>query len=306
MDKVALKVGEKELKLGFPLLDERANKGSMGRVLCICGSYDKSGPAMCGAVYFSAAAAYRTGAGIVEIFTPRENYSSLATLIPEAVFSLYGYEESKKDISLRLVASVKKADAVILGCGLGKSETSKALVRTVLENAECPLLIDADGLNILSEDDGLWSLLSAEQRSRTVITPHPGEMSRLCGREISDILDNTVSIAKSYAKEKGIVCLLKDHRTVISDGENTYINQTGNAGMASAGMGDLLAGIIGALLARSAGEKILQRAAAGAYLHGLAGDRASARLGQYSLISSDLLNEIGGAIGQLFAEIQQK
>jgi len=161
-------------------------------------------------------------------------------------------------------------------------------------------------LNILSEDDGLWSLLPAEQRSRTVITPHPGEMSRLCGKEIADILDNTVSVAKDYAKEKGIVCLLKDHCTVISDGENTYINQTGNAGMATAGMGDLLAGIIGSILARDVDGGILQRAAAGAYLHGLAGDRASARLGQYSLISSDLLNEIGAAIGQLFAEIQQK
>lgn len=306
MNKEFLTVTAEEMKLCFPFLDERVNKGSMGRVLCMCGSYDKSGLAMCGAAYLSAAAAYRTGAGIVEIFTPRENYPALASLVPEAVFSLYGYEESAENISVRLASSVSKADSVILGCGLGKSETSRVLVKCVLENVKCPLLIDADGLNILSENEELWMLLSAEQRKRMVITPHPGEMSRLCGRDIYDILENTTTVAADYAKEKGIICLLKDHRTVISDGENTYINQTGNAGMATAGMGDLLAGIIGAILARDFGESILQKAALGARIHGLAGDIASARIGQYSLISSDLLNEIGGAIGSVFAEFQQK
>ncbi len=305
-DKITLKVANDDLRACFPRLDERVNKGAMGRVLCVCGSYDKNGLSMCGAAYFSAAAAYRTGAGIVEIFTPRENYSVIAPLVPEAVFSLYGYDEQVKDISSRLVSSVKKADAVIIGCGLGKSEISKTLVKTVLESADSPLLIDADGLNILSENESFWELLSAEQRSRTILTPHPVEMSRLCGRAISDILDDTVKTAASFAAEKGVVCLLKDHNTVICDGKETFINQTGNAGMATAGMGDLLAGIIGALLARISDTDILRRVAVGAYLHGLAGDMASERVGRYSLVSSDLLNEISSALSHLFAENQQK
>jgi NAD(P)H-hydrate epimerase len=297
---MTLKVGDDDLKLCLPQLDERVNKGDMGRVLAVCGSYDKDGLSMCGAAYFSAAAAYRTGAGIVEIFTARENYTSLAALVPEAVFSLYGDDESESEITARLAYSARKADAVIIGCGLGKSVISKALLRSALESIDCPLLIDADGLNILSENEDLWQLLSAEQRRQTVITPHIGEMSRLCGRNISDILDNTVNTAVEFANEKGIVCLLKDHRTVISDGERVYVNQTGNAGMATAGMGDLLAGIVGALLARRTGDGILRKVAVGAYLHGRAGDLAAKRIGEYSLISSDLLTEIGAAARELF------
>lgn len=297
-------VGSVELAALFPRPDERVNKGDMGRVLLVCGSYDPSGLAMCGAAYFCAKAAYRCGAGIVEIFTPRENYASLASLVPEAVFSLYGYEENCDAVAARLAASVGKSDAVVLGCGLGRSALSGEIVRAVLGSVSCPLLIDADGLNILSEDGGIWSLLSKEQRSRTVITPHPGEMARLCGRMISDILDDTVGVARGFAEEQGIICLLKDHNTVVSDGEVVYINQSGNAGMATAGMGDVLAGVIGALLARAYGgcekSEILLRAAVGAYLHGRAGDLAAARLGQYSLNSSDLLAEIPSAIGEIF------
>ena len=298
---------KEDLRSLFQKLPERINKGDMGRVLIVCGSYDPSGISMCGAAYFSACAAYKTGAGIVEIFTPRENYTPLASLIPEAVFSLYGYDESCDSVVSRLTLSVKKSDAVVLGCGLGKSETSRAIVKTVLESVSCPLLIDADGLNILSEDEGLWSLLSEEQRSRTVITPHPGEMSRLSGKTVDKIISDTERAAREFAEKKGIVCLLKDHNTVISDGETSYINQSGNAGMATAGMGDVLAGIIGALLARAescggVGKKgeTLFIAAAGAYLHGRAGDMAADSIGQYSLTASDLLAEIPSVILDIF------
>ncbi len=291
----------------FQRLPDRINKGDMGRVLIVCGSYDPCGASMCGAAHFAASAAYKTGAGIVEIFTPRENYAPLASLVPEAVFSLYGYDESCCAAASRLSLSVKKSDTVVLGCGLGKSEMSRALVKAVFESVSCPLLIDADGLNILSEDEELWELLSEEQRSRTVITPHPGEMSRLSGRTVAEILSDTEGAARTFAKEKGIVCLLKDHNTVISDGETSYINQSGNAGMATAGMGDVLAGVVGALLARAeicggVGEKgeILFRAAAGAYLHGRAGDLAVGSIGQYSLSASDLLAEIPFAILDIF------
>ena len=285
----------------FSRLPERTNKGDMGRLLVLCGSYDPKGVSMCGAAYFCAAAAYRTGAGIVEIFTPRENYSSLASLVPEAVFSLYGYEEAAEDVGKRLTEAVLRSDAVVIGCGLGKSSLARALVKAALSAVTCPILIDADALNIISEDEDIWSLLDEKQRAHTVITPHPGEMSRLCKATVAEILSDTSKYAENFAKKHGIVCLLKDHHTAISDGERLYLNQSGNAGMASAGMGDLLAGIIGALLARESkanfeNADVFECVAAGAYLHGLAGDLAAEKYGEYSVTASVVLSEISTAI----------
>ena len=290
----------------FPSIPDRANKGMMGRVLVVCGSYDPCGASMCGAAYFAARAAYLSGAGVVEIFTARENYSAVAALVPEAVFSLYGYDESTDAVSERLAKSLKKSDSVVIGCGLGKSDMSRALVKTVLLGAICPLVIDADGLNIISDDNSFWSYLDEAQRGRTVITPHPGEMARLTGKSIGEILASIPETAKNLASEKGIICLLKDHNTAVSNGEAVYINQNGNSGMATAGMGDVLAGIIGALLARcdkdGENEDILIRVAASAYLHGLAGDLAADRCGQYSLTVGELLAEIPNAIGEIFSK----
>jgi len=294
----------------FSKLPDRTNKGDMGRLLVVCGSYNAQGTSMCGAAYFSAATAYRTGAGIVEIFTPRENYPALATLVPEAIFSLYGYEEQADAVTARLAEAIFRSDAVVIGCGLGKSALARALVRAALLVAACPLLIDADALNIISEDEGLWSLLAEKQRAQTVITPHPGEMSRLCGKHIGEILSDTSKCAKSFAKNHGVVCLLKDHRTAISDGERVYLNQSGNAGMASAGMGDLLAGIVGALLARESknnfgNSDVFECTAVGAHLHGLAGDLAAEKYGEYSLTASAVLSEISAAIMRNFSNNTQ-
>lgn len=292
----------------FPSVDKRSNKGDMGRVLCICGSYNGRGAAMCGAAYFSAMAAYRCGAGIVEIFTHRKNYESLASLIPEAVFSLYDTDvERVSEICARLSDKIGKTDSIVLGCGLGKSGLSLEMTKVTLENASVPLVIDADGLNILSENDTLWSFLSLEQRKQTIITPHMGEMSRLCGKSISDILATPDTAAIEYAKSRDIICLLKDHNTIITDGETVFVNHSGNEGMATGGMGDVLSGIIGALLARDtvaewmSEEKravlsALYRTAAAAYIHGLAGDRAAEMVGKYSLMASDVLKAIPATI----------
>ena len=294
----------------FARLPDRTNKGDMGRLLVICGSYDARGTSMCGAAYFCAAAAYRTGAGIVEIFTPKENYSALASLVPEAVFSLYGYDESADSVCERLTESVRRSDAVVIGCGLGKSPMARDIVKHTLAVVGCPLIIDADALNIISEEEAKWGLLNEKQRAQTVITPHPGEMSRLCGKSISDILSDVGGAARDFAAMHGLVCLLKDHHTAISDGERVYLNQSGNAGMASAGMGDLLAGIIGALLARESkksfeNSSVFTCVTAGAYLHGLAGDLAAEKNGEYSVTASTVLLEISAAIMQNFGNNTQ-
>ena len=302
-----LSVTREDIATLFPTLERRINKGDMGRVLCVCGSYDPSGSAMCGAAYVSAAAAYKCGAGIVEIFTHRKNYEALASLVPEAVFSLYDTDVEDEDaICDRLTSQIEKANSIILGCGLGKSSISRRLVKIALQSADCPMVIDADGLNILAEGEELKKLV-INRKNDTVLTPHPGEMSRLLGASISEILNDTASAAIGLSNVLCTVTLLKDHNTVITDGERVIINQSGNAGMASAGMGDVLSGIIGALLARSTMSdnpeikhknlpSALYRTATAAYVHGLAGDIAAEDLGEYSLTASDVIRAICKAL----------
>ncbi len=295
----------------FHKLPDRNNKGRMGRVLCVCGSYNPCGMSMCGAAYFAASAAYRCGAGVVEIFTERNNYSALCSIVPEAVFSLYGYDENADDVLQRLRAAISYADAVVLGCGIGRSELSERMVECVLENSVVPTVIDADALNIISANADFNRLLA---NKNVIITPHPVEASRLSGKSAEDILADTVISAIEIANSLSVVCLLKDHNTVITDGKTTYVNHSGNAGMASAGMGDVLSGIIGALVAKYCadvrhGESVewhggtdsdmTYLAAVGAYLHGISGDAAADRVGQYSLTASDVLDSIQSVLKKI-------
>lgn len=297
-------ISKEDISAIFPTLSPDTHKYDMGRVLCISGSYSGTGSAMCGAAYFSAAAAYRTGGGIVEIFTERKNYEALGARLPEAVFSLYDTEkEEETPILHRLSASLERADAVIIGCGLGQSDMARKILRHTLREIKCPLVIDADGLNLMAENRDYWRVIDKEQGARTVITPHIGEMARLCRADSAEILGAPQSIAISFAQKLGVVCLLKGHRTVITDGKDCIVNTSGNPGMATAGAGDVLSGIIGALLARNtlaewtdeekrALSPALYRAAVGAYIHGLAGDLCANELGQYSLMASDILAKI--------------
>ncbi len=281
----------------FPKRKERMNKGDCGRVLALCSSYAQGGLCMCGAEYFVCRAAFLVGAGLVEAYTPSKNYPSLASLVPEAVFNVYGEETGICAESL--VRSIEKADAVVLGCGIGTSENARKIVEITLKNAKSPLVIDADALNILSECPDLWKCLSAEQRKRTVITPHMKEMSRLCGASVGDILDSPRRYAEKFAAELGVCVLLKDHETVVTDGKETYINKSGNPGMATAGAGDVLAGVIGGFLAQrdlSSHISLAESVSACAYLHGRAGDIAAERVGEYSLVARDILKALVSAV----------
>ncbi|MBE6597793.1 MAG: NAD(P)H-hydrate dehydratase [Ruminococcaceae bacterium] len=259
---------------------ERSNKGTFGRVLSLCGSMG-----MAGAAYLSALGAYRAGAGLVEIFTPEENRIILQTLIPEAVITTYDSE--KPDTEL-LLSSLSRASSVTVGCGLGKSQAALELLKTVLRNSEIPTVIDADGLNMISEHPFLLKYAKG-----MILTPHPVEMSRLTGLPVEYILDNTEEVAYNFAREHSLVCLLKDSRTVVSDGVSIYINTSGCSAMAKGGSGDVLTGIIGALLAEKHLElSSLEAASMGAYIHGLAGERARDLLGEYSLLARDIANNI--------------
>lgn len=265
----------------LPKRPDRSNKGTFGKVLCVCGSHG-----MAGAAYLAALGAYRSGSGLVEIFTPEENRVILGTLLPEAVLKIY--DSSEPDTNL-LESSIDNCSAVVVGCGLGRSHTALTLLKTVLRRSDRPTVIDADALNLISEQPALMKYTKGK-----IITPHPAEMSRLTGISIENILIDTKRAAYDMAKKYSLVCVLKDHNTVVSDGSDwIYVNKSGNSGMATGGAGDVLAGVIGALLAQKhLSLSPFDAATLGVYIHGLAGDRAAKALGEYSLMAKDIAENI--------------
>lgn len=265
----------------FPERKRNSNKGDFGKVLIVAGS-----PGVCGAAYLSALGAYRSGAGIVKIFTHEDNRTILQTLLPEAIVVSYSDGEH---IKKKLCRELELADSVVIGPGMGRSESSKRILETVMSEVSSPIVIDADALNIISERADF------EYPSvPTVITPHPGEMSRLIGAPVRDIKASPIAVASDYAARNGIVCVLKDARSVICDGERSMINLSGCSAMAKGGSGDVLSGIIGALAAL--GGDIFDAASAGAYLHGLAGEAAAERYGSRSALAHEIADCIGCVI----------
>jgi NAD(P)H-hydrate epimerase len=200
----------------------------------------------------------------------------------------------------RVLSLARKRDAVVLGPGLGQDPGTHDFVREFVRRCPVPLLVDADGLNALapSASSRASGVLEALRRDKpTVVTPHPGEMGRLVGLDSQEVQRRRLETARALAAETRAVVVLKGHRTLVVESEGVAaVNPTGNPGLASGGTGDVLAGMIGALLARHPPGLA---AAAGVYLHGLAGDRAAARCGQESLLAGDLLEAIPGALRSL-------
>jgi NAD(P)H-hydrate epimerase len=263
----------------LPKRPATAHKGSTGQVLVIGGS-----PGMTGALAMTTLAALRTGAGLV-----------FAGLRPDLPFP-----EKTPEVIVKLWPALKGSwnqyRAIVFGPGLSTADDGRAVLTELLSQTETPLVIDADGLNLLA--DNLSLLKKNSPKPPVILTPHPGEMSRLCGIPTPDLQNNRLETAKTFAGEWGVTLVLKGARTVIAapDGR-TYINSTGNPGMASAGMGDVLAGVIGSLIAQ--GLDPTTAGVTGTYLHGWAGDLAAAELGPAGIIASDLLARIPMAIREL-------
>ena len=258
----------------LPVRKDHSNKGSYGKLLVIAGSKN-----MAGAAVFSGTAAYRSGTGLVRILTDEANRQTIQTSVPEAVLITYndGFEEKL------LLDQLQWADAVVLGPGIGLETSAKRLVEITLKHYEGPLIIDADGLNIVSKNPE-WLLY----KKHVVVTPHLGEMSRLTGETVADIQKNMIKAAKDFAEKYNVICVLKDFRTITAVPHGlTYFNMSGNNGMATAGSGDVLAGMIGALLAQGLSEE--DAAAFGVFLHGLAGDAAKDQYSATSMMASDIL-----------------
>lgn len=262
-----------------------SNKGSFGRVLIAAGSRNMSG-----AAYLSALAAYRTGAGLVKIFTDHENREILQTKLPEAILTTYAAEEAEKQteaFQALLKAQCQWADVIVLGPGIGRGPDAVLVTKGILENALVPVILDADGLNIVAEHPELTNYFN----ENTILTPHLGEMARLTKTSVEHIRTHLISTAREYADRLGVTCLLKDAVTIgaLKD-KSTYVASSGNSAMAKAGSGDVLTGIIAGLVAM--GMETGRAAAFGSWLHGRAGDLVREKSGAYSLLAGELAEEI--------------
>lgn len=253
-----------------------AHKGDFGKILLLCGSKGYTG-----AAYLAAMGALRSGAGLVFLGVPESIYAIEAIKLNEAIVFSLPEEDGKlsADAVPAILERLPKMDAVLIGPGLGQSEGAFVVVKAVLEQSECPVLLDADGINLIAAHKDIVRGRTAP----TILTPHAGEFGRLGGNPE----ERTVA-AEALAKDLGCIMLLKGHHTVITDGCTTYINPTGNPGMAVGGSGDVLSGIITALLGQ--GIAPLEAAACGAWIHGAAGDICAAEIGQYGMLPTDMLN----------------
>jgi NAD(P)H-hydrate epimerase len=256
------------------------HKGDCGRVFILAGS-----KGMTGAAALCANAVMRSGSGLVAVGTPASEQPVLAVKLTEAMTVALpdGNGVVSKDALGVITEQAEKSDAVIIGPGLGKTADTWMLVEGLLKQKK-PLLIDADGLNALSEHIELLEPAGND----VVLTPHPKEMSRLCGLDVDMIQKNRRTVAAEFAQKWGVTLLLKGADTVIASprGE-VHINPSGNDGMASGGMGDVLSGVIGALMGQ--GLSGYHAAVLGAFLHGLAGDLAASEIGKAGMIASDVV-----------------
>lgn len=272
----------------LPDRPEDSNKGTYGRLLVIAGS-----KGMAGAAYLNAHAAYMTGAGLVRIYTSSDNREILQTLLPEAIITTY--EEYNKE---ELLSLLTWADGVCIGSGLGKSRLSEKILKTVIEYVKVPCLIDADGLNLLAENN---NYLNQMAERRFVITPHMKEMSRLTGISVEELKADRIQILKDFISRYRITCVLKDSRTLIaSEEKGIRMNLTGNSAMAKAGSGDVLAGVISGWMVQ--GKEAEDAAELGTYIHGLSGDLAKFEKGVYSVMARDLIEYISKALMKLEEE----
>lgn len=269
----------------LPSRPANAHKGRFGRVLIIGGSVGMSG-----AAYFAAKAALRAGAGLVEILAPRENRIIYQTQLPEALLTLYDPEALDESA---VIAAIARADAVAVGMGLSQDQTAMRLVAFAVANAKCPLIVDADALNLMGKDPALHELCY-QRNEPTVLTPHLMEMSRISGTPISQIAADPIAHAKTVASAIGAVVVQKDARTVITDGERVFLNALGNSGMATGGSGDVLAGIIASFAAQGAAP--LDAARLGVLAHAMAGDAALKHCGNHGMLASDIVDGLCKAL----------
>ncbi len=263
-----------------------ADKTTVGTLLSVCGSYG-----MAGAAVMSSRSALRSGAGLLKLCVPVYIYPIIAGAVPEAVFI-----PLKKISDLDVEKNLKYTSAVLCGCGLGISDDSRAVVRNLIRYSEAPLIFDADALNIIAED---ISVLKAA-KSEVVLTPHDREFARLLGCYPEMLKNKREQLASTFAKRNNVIVVLKGSKTIVAhpNGDVLFNEELGNPGMAVGGSGDVLAGIIASLTAQS--RNAFKSAAAGVFIHALAGDIAAEKFGEISMLPTDIIDCLPEAFKRLF------
>ncbi len=278
-------IDEHQVSERIPKRFSNSNKGSYGKVFFVSGSRG-----MTGAGCLAGKAALRTGAGLVYLGVPGSLSAIYDTAVPETV--TVPLEDHEKGVLSRectgvLQAWMHKASVLAVGPGLSTHGDIVEIIRYILRNAKVPLVLDADALNAISSDIEMLK----ELKTDAVITPHPGEMCRLAGISVEDVQNNRIEVAREFSAKWKVTTVLKGAKTVVAcPGGKVYINSNGNSGMAKAGTGDVLTGVVAGLIAQGAGVEAA--AIAGVYLHGRAGDRVAQSKGEYGLIAGDLVEEI--------------
>lgn len=279
-------ISKPEAQRFYQAREKFGHKGTYGHALIVAGSYGKMGAAV-----LSTTAAFRIGAGMVTAFVPKCGYNILQTAIPEAMVITDNEEAFLSDISFDFEPS-----AIGVGMGIGKNKATVEALKKLFTDSEIPFVIDADALNNISENKDLLKLLP----KNSVLTPHPGELKRLIGEWKNDY--DKFEKVKKFSEKHEVVVVIKGAYTITVYGDKLYINTTGNPGMATAGSGDSLSGVITGLL--SQGYDPLLASVFGVYMHGMAGDIASEQMGFEAVMAGDIIDNLGEAYLDLFAQAE--
>ena len=265
----------------MPVREQNSHKGTFGKVLNFSGSKN-----YIGAAYLSTKSSLKIGAGLSALASEKQIISSVSAMLPEAI-----YLTRKEGL-----AKIDEFSVILIGCGLGQGIGAKKLLKKVLKKTtDKPLIIDADGLNLLAT---ITPSQPSPSREGVIITPHPLEASRLLGCSVEKVLENLEDSAKELSKKYNCITVLKTHQTIVCDTNlNIYVNQHGNSALAKAGSGDVLAGIIAGLLAQ--GMSAFEACKLGVYLHSRSGEIASEKLTEYSVLANDLIDYIPNAISEI-------
>lgn len=259
-----------------------ANKGSCGKLLIVAGS-----ESIYGACYLSAKAALSTGTGLVKIFTHENNVSSIQQALPEAMYVAYDAYKGNE-----LLKEIEWADTILVGPGIGTSDIVRQMLNDILEIATVPLVIDADGLNLIAKEDIKNSFKSAASRVPVIITPHLKEMERLTGIPLQKINYDMENIARGFAKEYGCIVVLKNHTTVVASENSVGYVTSGNEALATPGSGDVLAGVIASFVVQRVNPEINILVEAATFMHGYAGRKASEKYGTRGVLASQIIENL--------------
>ena len=273
------------VKSCFSKRSPNSNKGDFGKQLNICGSYT-----MPGAAVICAKSALKTGVGLLKCAFPKSIYGVMTSHLTQPVFAPLS-ENENKTFSMGALTGIldemKWANSVAVGCGIGVNDDTQLLLNQIIKESNVPVVVDADGINSLAVNIDVLK----DSKAPVVLTPHPGEMARLIGKDVSYVQKNRIDAAKSFAKEYGCIVVLKGANTVVTNGKYVLINTTGNAGMAMGGTGDMLTGMIASFIAQ--GMTPLDASACAVHIHGMCGDITSRELSQRGMTVDNMLELLG-------------